>query len=172
MHWTFWYDALHFTAIKAIYKIIEHLQLGNMSLDAWFDFLQQELKEKFNKNENRQDSLEVAATYSLKKAVIKCQFCGYKCLAFEKTNNNCLQKRTISKQCVELKRKTWKELNKKQDKTNIGVFSMKKKEKNILLKVRINNVDLDIHQSNTNTKKFWGVYRYAIPLPNISVVSL
>lgn len=57
------------------YKMLVQLKIGNMSLNACIDLVQQELIQTFNKNENRQDALEVTDTYSLKRTVVKCPFC-------------------------------------------------------------------------------------------------
>lgn len=105
------------------YKIMEQLQIGNMSLNTCIDFIQQqELIQKYNHHKSQPSEQIFADMYMLKK-IRKCAYCGHehgknkikikkeKFSAFGKTCTNCL-KRTIFKQYANSKRKPLKELKK------------------------------------------------------------
>ena len=92
-------------------KLLEQLQLGDMSLNACVEFIQQqELIEKFNQNENPNSEPRVAETFTIKKTR-RCSFCGYeherkkeKCPAYGKTCANCLNKNHFQTVCKFKKR--------------------------------------------------------------------
>ena len=88
------------------YKIMEHLQIRNMSLNTYIDFIQQqELIQKYNHDKSQSSKQIFTNTYMLKK-IKECSYCAHgheikweKCPAFGKTCTNCLKKNNVQVVC-------------------------------------------------------------------------
>ena len=123
------YNALH------QYKIMEQLQIGNMSLNTCIDFIQQqELIQKYNPDKSQHSEQIFANNYMLKKILKKYSYSGReheikreKCLAFEKTCTNWLKKKHFQA-VYKFKKKNVERVE--ENKTNMEVFSVKYKNKN------------------------------------------
>ena len=114
-----------------------------------------------------------ADTYMLKK-ILKCSYCEHeheikreKCPAFGKTCTTCLKKNYFQVVCKFQKKNVERV---EENETNMEVFSVKNKNKNvekieqkkkdIILKVKINNFDLDIQMDTSSEvmlipRSFW-----------------
>ena len=64
------YNASH------LYKIMEQLQIGNMSLNTCIDFIQQELIQKYNHDKSQPSKQIFTDTYMLKKMKKNCLYCS------------------------------------------------------------------------------------------------
>ena len=106
-----------------------------MSLNTCIDFIQQqELIQKYNQDKSQPSEQIFADTYMLKKRKI-CLYCGHEheikreeCSTFGKTYTNCLKKTHFQAVC-KFKKKNAERVE--ENKTNMGVFSVKNKNKNV-----------------------------------------
>ena len=122
------YNASHW------YKIMEQLQIGNMSLNTCIDFIQQqELIQKYHYKSQPNEQI-FTDTYVLKK-ILKCSYCGReheikreKRPAFGKTCTNCLRKNNFQAVC-KFKKKNVERVE--ENETNMEVFSVKNKNKKV-----------------------------------------
>ena len=149
---------------------MEQLQIGNMSLNTCIDVIQQqELIQKCNHYKS-QPSKQIFADIYLLKKIKQCSYCGHeyvikrgKCPAFGKTCTNCLKKNHFQAVC-KFKKKNVERVE--ENGTKMEVFSVKNKNKNvekieqkkkdIILKVKINNFDLDtVSKIMLIPRNFW-----------------
>ena len=116
------------------HKIIEQLQIGNMSLNICIDYIQQqELIQKYNQDKSQSSEQIFADIYML--IFFKCSYCAYeheiekeKCPTFGKTCTDCLKKnhfQALSK----FKRKCAKRAE--ENESNMEVFPVKNRNKNV-----------------------------------------
>ena len=139
-----------------------------MSLNTCIDFIQQqELIQKSNHDKSQHSEQIFTNTYMLKK-IKKCLYCGCeheikreKCPTFGKTCTNYLKKNHFQAVC-KFQKKNFERIE--ENETNMQVFSVKSKNKNvekieqkkkdIILKVKINNFNLDMQMDTGSEVMF------------------
>ena len=122
------------------YKIMEQLQIGDMSLNTCIDYMQQqELIQKYNHDKSQPSKQMFADTYILK-IFLKCSYCRRehemkkgKMPNIWKDLYKLLKKRTVFKQYANLKKNNKKKTKKnveivEENETNMEVFSVKKQK--------------------------------------------